>query len=43
VKCIDETKGRDDLIRAPEGKFNYVISHVASERATDIMNEMELC
>ena len=41
-KAIEETETREDLIAKIEERFNYVISHVASERARDLMQEMNL-
>ena len=41
-KAIEETDTREELIAKIEERFNYVISHVASERARDLMQEMNL-
>ncbi len=41
-KAIEETETREDLILKIEERFNYVISHVASERARDLLQEMNL-
>ena len=39
---IEETETREDLILKIEERFNYVISHVASERAKNLLQEMNL-
>ena len=39
---IEETETREELIRNIEERFSYVISHVASQRAKDLMHEMNL-
>ena len=41
-KAIEETETREDLILKIEERFNYVISHMASERAKDLLQEMNL-
>ena len=41
-KAIEETEIREELIRNIEERFSYVISHVASQRAKDLMQEMNL-
>ena len=41
-KAIEETETREELIRNIEEKLTYVISHVANERAKDLMQEMNL-
>ena len=41
-KPVEETETRDDLIQMLEEKLNYVISHVANQRAKDLMQEMNL-
>ena len=41
-KAIEETETGEDLILKIEERFNYVISHVASERAKDLLQEMNL-
>ena len=41
-KAIEETETREELIRNIEERFSYVISHVASQRAKDLMQEMNL-
>ncbi len=41
-KAIEETETGEDLILKIEERFNYVISHMASERATDLLQEMNL-
>jgi activator of HSP90 ATPase len=41
-KAIEETETREELIAKIEERFNYVISHVVSERARDLMQEMNL-
>ena len=41
-KAIEETETREDLILKIEERFNYVLSHVASERAKNLLQEMNL-
>ncbi len=41
-KAVEETETREDLIQKLEEKLTYVISHVANERAKDLMQEMNL-
>ncbi len=41
-KAIEETTTREELIIYLEEKLNYVISRISSERAIDLMSEMEL-
>lgn len=41
-KTVDEIKTREELINQLEQKFNYVISHLANERAKDLLQEMNL-
>ena len=41
-KAVEETETREELIRNIEERFSYVISHVASQRAKDLMQEMNL-
>ena len=41
-KAIEETETREELIRNIEERFSYVISHVASQRSKDLMQEMNL-
>ena len=41
-KSVEETDTREELIKKLEERFSYVISHVASERARDLMQEMNL-
>ena len=41
-KAIEETETREELIQKLEEKLTYVISHVANERAKDLMQEMNL-
>jgi hypothetical protein len=41
-KAVEETRTREELIQKIEEKFNYVISHVAGERARELMQEMKL-
>jgi hypothetical protein len=41
-KAIQETETRDDLIRRLEERFNNVISGLASERAKELIDELEL-
>ena len=41
-KATEETETGEDLILKIEERFNYVISHMASERATDLLQEMNL-
>ncbi|MHB1708740.1 MAG: hypothetical protein ACYCT2_04610 [Thermoplasmataceae archaeon] len=41
-KAVEETETREDLIKRLEERFSYVIAHVASERAKELIGEMEL-
>jgi len=41
-KAVEETETREDLIQMLEEKLNYVISHVANQRAKELMQEMNL-
>jgi len=41
-KAVEETETREELIQMLEEKLNYVISHVANQRAKDLMQEMNL-
>ena len=41
-KAIQETDTREDLIRKIEERLNYVIAHIASERAKELIAEMDL-
>ena len=41
-KAVEETETREELIQKIDEKLNYVISHVANERAKDLMQEMNL-
>ena len=41
-KAVEETKTREDLIKRLEERFSYVIAHIASERAKELIAEMDL-
>jgi hypothetical protein len=41
-KAVEETETREDLIKQLEERFNYVIAHIASERAKELIAEMDL-
>jgi hypothetical protein len=41
-KAIEETETREELIQKLAEHLNYVISHVANQRAKDLMQEMNL-
>lgn len=41
-KSIEETSTREEMIEYLQGKFNYIIAKIASERAKDLMEELEL-
>ncbi|MHB1439985.1 MAG: hypothetical protein ACYCSO_05215 [Cuniculiplasma sp.] len=41
-KSIEETATREELIRILEEKLNFVITHIANERASDLLSEMDL-
>ena len=41
-KAIEETETREDLIKRLEERFNYVIAQVASKRAKELIDELEL-
>ena len=41
-KAVEETETREELIQMLEEKLNYVISHVANQRAKELMQEMNL-
>ncbi len=41
-KAVEETETREDLIQILEEKLNYVITHIANERASDLLSEMDL-
>jgi len=41
-KAVEETETREELIQMLEEKLNYVISHVANQRAKELMEEMNL-
>ncbi|MHB1708748.1 MAG: hypothetical protein ACYCT2_04650 [Thermoplasmataceae archaeon] len=41
-KAVEETETREDLIKRLEEGFGCVIAHVASERAKELIGEMEL-
>ena len=41
-KAVEETETREDLIKQLEERFNYVIAHIASERAKELIAEMGL-
>jgi len=41
-KAMEETETREDLINYIEEKMQYVISRVASERATTLVEKMGL-
>lgn len=41
-KCVEETDTREDLIRLLDDRLKYVISKIGSERANELLEEMEL-
>lgn len=41
-KCVEETETREDLIQLYDDKLKYVISKIGSERANELMEELEL-
>lgn len=41
-KAIEETETREELVKFLEDKCNYIIARVASERAKDLMEDLEL-
>lgn len=41
-KSIEESSTREELIEFLQEKFDYIIAKIASERAKDLMEELEL-
>jgi macrodomain Ter protein organizer (MatP/YcbG family) len=41
-KCVEKTNTREELIQLLDDKMKYVISKIGSERANELMEEMEL-
>ena len=41
-KCVEETETREDLIQLYDDRLKYVISKIGSERANELMEELEL-